>query len=312
MSRCVLPVVALVAVAACKDPKGVEVDGRLLIPADATLAVGFDVGALRASPLGPMVYAMMQSDADIRATAEAVQACKIDTDSMRGFFAGDPEREDRFVVYIEGANIGASDSVRCIEKEYAKATGEKDGLLLFKTRGDVQTLDQKDGSQLILLNRNAMVLAEGEWEATVFAAIEQPDTRNTTSGLAKVVASIDPGTDTWLAFALSDADRAGAGEAIEGGDGMQAFSATVDLASGVNVVAHVDGRDAANAKVLETGVRAMIDEAKPGLADAGLSATMLDGAKVSLADARVTVTLGIGADALPGLMAVIGSLSAEE
>lgn len=309
MSRWSLTILVFVAVTGCKQPKGVQVDGRELIPADATMAFGFEVGPVRASPIGSILYTMMQSDADMRGMVEAVRGCEIDLDKLRGVMAIDPNNEGHFFAVIEGPKIGDTDTVRCFEKGFAKATGGKDGLLRFKTRGDVQTLAQEDGGQLIILNEGAIAVVDGGWEERVFAAIEKPESRNTTSALAKVVATIDPSSDTWFAIVFGDADRASFGD-LEGGDGIMAVSGVADLAQGMNISATIEGRDAASAKQLEGSLRNTLEQMKPELADLGLPANLLDTAKLSSAEARVTATIEIGADALPGVTAVVAALAA--
>jgi hypothetical protein len=296
--------------AACTETKGLEVDGRLLIPADATVVFGFELEPLKNSPLGPMLHTAMQSDPDMKGMLASVPNCNLDLANLRAVFATVTDADDKFMAVVESPGIGTEDNVRCLEKELAKATGKKqDGILMFETKGDVRITPQEDGGYVVILNKNAIAMMDRSWENAVFAAIEKAESRNTTTPLAKAAQAVDPTTDLWFAMALSDSDRAGMGD-IEGADGVQVVTATSDLGSGMKLDVALDTKDAANAKTLETSLTELLAIAKPGLADLGLPATLLDTLKLSTAEARVTAKLDIAKDAMPGVMTAMGPLFA--
>lgn len=300
----------LATLAACKEPKGVEVDPRQLIPADAVAVFGFELDPLRNSPIGPVLHAAMQSDADMRAMLASVPSCNVDLANLRGVFAMDPDADDKLMAVVESPNIGDEDTVRCIDKEFTKATGGKEGILLFETKGDIRATPQEGGGYLIILNENAIAVVNKQWETTVFAAIDTPSSRDTTTPLAKSIEHVDPKTDMWFAMALSDSDRANFAE-VEGADGLAVVSATADLSSGMKLDIGLDARDAANAKVLEGSISKMLAEVKPGLADAGMPPTLLDTLKVSTKDAHVSATFDLGKDVLPAVITAMAPLFAE-
>jgi hypothetical protein len=309
MSRSTI-VYALFVLAACKQPKGVQVDARELVPLDATGAFGFELEPVRSSPLGPLVHGAMQTDTEMKAMIAAIAECNIDLANLRGMFATVLDGDDRVVAVVEAPKIGNEDTVRCIEKGFARGTGKSDsGLILFDTRGEVRTLAQEGGGFLVILNENAIAVVDKPWEDQFFASLENPAARNTTTPLAKAVAKVDPGSDAWFAVALSDSDRADFAD-LQGADGVSTITAFADLAKGMKLDIVLDARDAANAKQLETSVRTTLDEAKPGLAAAGLPATLLDHTKVASSDARVTATVEIDADALPGILTALAPLMA--
>jgi hypothetical protein len=302
MSRTALAVVSLVALVACKPPKGVQVDARELVPSDASGAFGFELEPVRTSPIGPLLHDGMESDSDMKAMLAAVPECNLDLPHLRGMMAGIFEGDERIVAVVEAPKIGDEDTVRCIEKGFARAQGRSDaGLILFDTRGDVRTLDQEGGGKLVILNENALAFVDAPWEQQFFASLENPASRNTTTPLAKAVAKIDPGTDAWFSLALTDAQRAELGD-LQGGDGIATATMLADLGNGLKLDIAMDARDEANAKQLETSIRTLLDEVKPGLAAQGFPAGMLDKTKVSAAESRVTATIEVGSDALPGLL----------
>jgi hypothetical protein len=311
MSRTAIAVLSLFALAACKPPKGVQVDARELVPSDANGAFGFELEPVRNSPVGPLLRDGMQSDADMKAMLAAVPECNIDLPHLRGMMAGVFEGDERIVAVVEAPKIGDEDTVRCIEKSFARAQGRSDtGLILFDTRGDVRTLDQEGGGKLVILNENALGFVDAPWEQQFFASLENPSSRNTTTPLATAVAKIDPGTDAWFSLALSDGQRAELGD-LQGGDGIATATMLADLGSGLKLDIAVDARDEANAKQLVTSIATLLDQAKLGLAPAGLPTTLLDKSKVTAAESRVTATVEVGADALPGVLTALAPMMAE-
>ncbi|HWB73955.1 MAG TPA: hypothetical protein VG755_03345 [Nannocystaceae bacterium] len=301
---------ALLVLAACKQPKGVQVDARELVPLDATGAFGFELEPVRSSPLGALVHGAMQTDAEMKAMTAAIADCNVDLANLRGMFATVLDNDDRVVAVIEAPKIGNEDTVRCIEKGFARGTGKSDsGLILFDTRGEVRTLAQEGGGFLVILDENAIAVVDKPWEEQFFASLENPAARNTTTPLAKAVAKVDPSNDVWFAMALSDSDRANFSD-VQGADGVSTLTAFADLAKGLKLDIVLEARDAANAKQIEGSLRTTLDEAKPGLASAGLPATLLDQTKVTSKDAQVTTTIEIAADALPGILTALAPFMA--
>lgn len=303
--------VLFLALTACTETKGVEVDARHLVPAEATIAFGFELEPLRNSPLGPALHAAMQSDPDMKGMLASVPNCsKVDLASLKGVFATVADANDKFMAVVESPGIGTEENVRCLESELAKATGKsQDGILVFETKGDVRVTPQQDGGYMVILNKNALVVMDRSWETVVFDAIAKPETRATTTPLAKAAAAIDPSTDLWFAVALSDSDRAGMTD-IKGAEGVQTIAATADLGSGMKLDVGLDAKDAAGAKTLETSLNELVPLAKPGLKEIGLPETLLDTLKISTTEARVNAKLEIAKDALPALITAMGPLFA--
>ncbi|MBC8069333.1 MAG: hypothetical protein IAG13_13440 [Deltaproteobacteria bacterium] len=300
----------LATLCACKEPKGVEVDARHLVPAEADAVFGFELAPLRDSPIGPLIHTAMQGDADMRGMLASIPDCDVDLANMRGLMATVVDANDKFVAVIESPNIGDEGTVRCIEKGFAKATGGPSGILLFETKGDVRVTPQQDGGYLVVLNKNAIAIMDKSWEDVVFAAIADPATRNTTTPLAKALAQVDAKTDAWFAVALPDEARAGMTD-IEGADGITVVRASADLSSGMKLDVGLSTRDAPNAKVLEGSLTKLITELKPGLAGVGLPATLLDTLTVKANDADVAASLAVDEGALPGVIATLAPLFAE-
>lgn len=297
--------------AACTEVKGVEVDVRQLIPAEANLVFGFELAPLKNSVFGPLVYATATSDSELASALAAAPNCKIDLADLRVTFAGVLDQDDKFMAVVESPGIGHEDTIRCIEQEQAKASGrEGPWMLLFETRGDVRTIAQEGGGKLIILNKNTIVMTEAAWESAVFTAIEKPETRITSSPLASAALAIDARTDAWLVISPSDADRASLGEDIKGVDGVVSVAATGDLGAGLGLVLTFATRDAAKASELKNSVDEILAsiKAEPGI----WPAEIVGGVVTEVRDASVTAKVDVASAALPTLMTSLTPLFAGE
>lgn len=302
--------VSLLLLAACTEVKGVEVDARRLIPAEANLVFGFELGPLKNSPFGPIVYATAASDGDLAAALTAAPNCKVDLEDLRVTFAGVLDQDDKFMAVVESPGIGQEDTIRCIEQEQAKAAGrEGPWMLLFETRGDVRTIAQEGGGKLIILNKNTIIMTEAAWESAVFDAIEKPETRVTTSPLASAALAIDAKTDAWMVMAPSDADRASLGD-IKGADGLVSVAATGDLGAGLGLVLTFATSDAAKASEFKSAIDEILATVK---AEPGSWPADIVGAVVTTAqDASVTAKVDVSSAALPTLLTSLAPLFVEE
>lgn len=301
---------SLLLLAACSEVKGVEVDARHLIPAEANLVFGFELAPMRGSLFGPLLYAAAQSDPDLKAVLAAVPNCKVDLADLRVTFAGMLDQDDRFIAVVESPGIGEEDTIRCIEQEQARAHGrDVPWMLLFETRGDVRTIPQEGGGKLIILNKNTVVMTEAAWESAVFTAIEKPEARVTTSPLASGALAIDAKTDAWAVMALSDAERAAFTE-LRGADGVAAVAATGDLGAGLGFTLTFAMQSAAKATELKGAIDELLAAVKqdPGPWPADLVGAVATAAQ----DTQVTARVDVSAATLPTLMTSLAPLFAEE
>ncbi|MBL8944311.1 MAG: hypothetical protein JNK45_14225 [Myxococcales bacterium] len=297
----------------CKEMKGVEVAAHELFPAEATVAFGFDLAPLRASPVGSMLAAAAQTDPDLASLVTAVPKCPVDLEHLRGSIAVFPsdDDDDRLVGVIESPGIGTNAVVECIEKEGRAAAGESAvGLLRFEDRGDVRIVPQEGGGHVILLNKNALVFVGEDWSAEVLAAIASPDRRNTTSSLVRATASIDREADAWFAYAMSDADRTEASD-VDGAATLDALTGAAQLPGDVQLELVLHNREAAGATALAAAGKTLVDEVKPTLAASGLPATLLDTLTITVDEVRTTGKLTIAKDVVPTLLTAMGPMFAE-
>lgn len=295
---------ALVLLGACKDPPGVEVDPRLLIPSDAAVVAGFEINPIKNSALAGPLQGVMSDDPDTKGIISAVSKCEIDSSKLRVTLAATSD-ETAFLAALEAPAIGSKSVVRCLEKEFGEASGESSGLILFETKGKVAATPQEGGGYVIILNSHALIVVERAWETEVFAAIENASERKQDTPIAKAVNAIDPTTDAWIIYHPSDSERADLGD-IPGLDKVTMLTATADFSDGLQLDVGFEFPDGEGAGVFAQTASMLIDEFKPALAEASLPATLLDSAAPKLDGANVTSQLSVSNAEIPSVLAAVG------
>jgi len=300
-SLCLAPV-------ACKQAKGVDVDPKLLIPAQASLAVGFRLDPLRNSPVGTTVGIAMRQDPEIAVMMDAAIKCNVSLEPLHGFVAGTTDG-DEFVGVIESPGIGDTDLVQCIEDEGRALSGGGKGMLLFETRGDVRITPQEGGGYLVILNKDAIVVVDRIWQDTVFAAIEQPSTRSSDTVPAKAIAEVDPKAHAWAAAAVHPEDVADMTD-VPGAAALRSVAMSLDLSQGIGVDAKLGFTDAEQAGSFRTAVPTLAQVFAPSLGEVGLPTDLLASLKVAGEGTVVSASLQIPNETVPGLMGTVATLMA--
>ncbi len=296
------------SLAACKQPKGVDIEPLQLVPKDATVVASFTLDPIRKSPVGDALGPALRSDADLGAMMTSVAACDVNLEKMHGVFATQLEDDDRFMAVVQTPGIGDEDVVRCMEKELGKITGDSPGIILFETRGDIRVTPQEGGGYLIILNKDAIAVVDKPWEDAVFSAIESADARNTDSVIAKAARDVPEGTDFWVAVELGDSERADLAE-VPGMSGMSAGLVSADLSDGLSVQTQFDFSSDGDASVFREALGPLLEEAKPALQESGFPAASLEGIEIGGEKSRVTTTLAVAKDGLPKLITTLEALA---
>lgn len=293
----------------CKQAKGVEMDTKLLIPADADVAFGFQLDVVRSSPVGPAIAGAMRGDSDISAMMDAAPKCNLSLEGMHGFFAGKLESDDEFLAVVEAPGIGDEDIVKCVEDETRKATGGKDGILLFSTRGDVRTTPQEGGGYLIILNKNTIVVVGRPWEDAVFAAIEQPTASKAETTLTKAIGGVDPSAHLWVSAVIAEADVADL--EIPGSAAIRWVAVSLNLASGLGIDTNLGFTAAEEAATFRTAMPELVEELGPAIGEVGLPEDLLASLKIGGEGSTVNAKLEIASDVVPAVVAMMGAVMSE-
>lgn len=293
---------------ACKPPKGTDVDPKQLIPAKANAVFGFRVDPLRSSPVGTAIGAAMRQDGDVSAMMDAATKCNVSLEPLRGFVAGEVDGDEFFGV-IESPGIGDEDLMRCIEDEGSKSSGDKAGLVMFETRGDVRITPQEGGGYLVILNKDAVAVVDRAWEDAVFAAIEQPSARNTDTTLAKALAEVDPDAHLWATASISESDVADMTD-VPGADALRSVAMSLDVSKGIGMDVKLGFTEADKASSFRTALPTLAQELAPSLGEVGLPTDLLASLKVAGEGTVVSAALQIPDEAVPGLVATIATLMA--
>ena len=308
MSRtAVVALTLLAAVPACKTAKGVDIEASALVPKDASLVIGFELSALSASPVGGTLASSMGADPETKALFAGFENCEVDLEHLKALVAGSFTSET-YMAVIESPGLGEESVVRCIEKEIAKAMGDSSsGIIMFETKGDVRITPQEGGGHLIILNKNAIVIADAPWDDTVLEAIENADKRNTDGPMATMMKDVGGDTDVWMAATVGPMERAEFAE-VPGATTLESVLMKVGLGDGMKLDASFGFTAESDAGQFRSAVPALIGMAKPELPSAGLPADLLDNLEFGGEGNAVTATWAIKADVLPGLVTTLGAL----
>jgi hypothetical protein len=296
MSRtAVVALTLLAAVPACKTAKGVDIEASALVPKDASLVIGFELSALSASPVGGTLASSMGADPETKALFAGFENCEVDLEHLKALVAGSFTSET-YMAVIESPGLGEESVVRCIEKEIAKAMGDSSsGIIMFETKGDVRITPQEGGGHLIILNKNAIVIADAPWDDTVLEA------------MATMMKDAGGDTDVWMAATVGPMERAEFAE-VPGATTLESVLMKVGLGDGMKLDASFGFTAESDAGQFRSAVPALIGMAKPELPSAGLPADLLDNLEFGGEGNAVTATWAIKADVLPGLVTTLGAL----
>ncbi|MCR9165580.1 MAG: hypothetical protein ACE37F_00210 [Nannocystaceae bacterium] len=301
-----LAVTLLAAVPACKTAKGVDIEASALVPKDASLVVGFELDALGKSPLGGTLASSMAEDPETKALFDGFENCEVDLEHLEALVAGSFTSET-YMAVIESPGLGEESVVRCIEREIGKATGESSGIIMFETKGDVRITPQEGGGHLIILNKNAIVIADAPWDDEVLAAIENAEKRNTDGPMATMMKEAGSDTDVWMAASIGSMERAEFSD-VPGSATLETVLMKIGLGDGVTLDASFGFTAESDAEQFRTAVPALVGMAKPELPGAGLPADLLDTLEFGGEGNSVTASWSVKPDALAGLATTLGAM----
>lgn len=297
------------AMAGCTEPKGVQIDLVDLVPSAASAAFGLSIGALQGSPIGTALAPLVGADSDMTALSTALKNCPVDLTQLRVVAAGNPSDES-LVMMITAPGVGKRDTVRCLENESNKATGEPTSFIFFSSRGDVSVSDMEGGGKLILVNKNALVIAEPRWEAAIFDAIEHPDKRDKSKPLLAALERIDPKADLWVSAAFVPSDVSDLAE-LPGATALRTLNIAARLGAEVNLTVDLGFEQDSSAQLFESGIPGLLEGLKAEYPDGGPAIALLDKMQLSRAGNQVRATTNVAADQVPPVMTMLLAAAAE-
>jgi hypothetical protein len=279
----------VVGAAACKSDMKRAAE---LVPNDATVLVGADVGALKQSPLG-RTLAVRVIDTSLQ------EACGLGLESWRSIVFGcDPDRfESTFVFVVSAEGIGTKAKLECLRAFSTKHLGAAPWTPRDEN-GRVE-LDIDFGGQTAVghvVDGSRVVIASTDQSDAVRALIAGEGKPAATHGLEDALARADTSRALWLAAKVPAGLPAGAPAA-----GAKSIVASVGFPGDMLVAASLayESPDDASARVEALQRQAEQLAATPGAF--GLPANALRGIDVKVRDERLEISARVDAEALTKL-----------
>ncbi len=272
-----------VSLPACKG--GASAAAGKLIPEQATILVGVDVGRLMKTKLYVDNKAEFEKQSEYKEMAEAAKGCNLDPETAISAVTFGTDGKGNFVAVVTGEGIGNEANLTCIAD---KAKEKNNGKVPFTIADDggkkVLRMDNEDSIGFIT-DAKTVVVTSKSWEAAVKDLIDGKGKPAMDGPNKDLFARADHSKHIWAA-GLVPAEAAG-GAAAMGGEPKD-FSLSLDLSSGLGIKAAVGLANADQAKLLKQKA----DEALPGVKAMapmfGVPAKAMDTVKVDVKDNQIT------------------------
>lgn len=297
-----LAATALLAIPACKG--GASAAGGKLIPEQATIMAGIDVGGLLKSKLYADNKAIAESQAGYKEVVEAAKSCNLDPEKAITSVLLGTDAKDGVAVVITGTGIGDEKNLTCIAD---KAKEKNDGKVPFTIadEGGKKVLKMDDGTGYIV-DAGTVVIASKPWAAAVKDLVDGKGKAAVDGPHKDLFTRADQSRHIWFAGAAPE-QLAGMAKA-QGGVDVKDFSGSVDLSDGLGVKLAAGLASAEQATGLKKKADDALPMAKMGLAMVGLPATVADTVKIEAKDALLSFEISLSASDLKTLQEKAGGL----
>ncbi|MDC0668807.1 hypothetical protein [Nannocystis radixulma] len=297
-----LAATALLAIPACKG--GASAAGGKLIPEQATIMAGIDVGGLLKSKLYADNKAIAESQAGYKEVVEAAKGCNLDPEKAITSVLIGTDAKDGVAVVITGTGIGDEKNLTCIAD---KAKEKNNGKVPFTIadEGGKKTIKMDDGTGYIV-DAGTVVIASKPWAAAVKDLVDGKGKAAVDGAHKDLFTRADQSRHIWFA-GVAPEQLAGMAKA-QGEVDVKDFSGSIDLSDGLGVKLAAGLGSADQASGLKKKADEALPMAKMGLAMVGLPATVADTVKIDAKDALLSFEISLSASDLKTLQEKAGGL----
>lgn len=299
-----LAATALLAIPACKG--GASAAGGKLIPEQATIMAGIDVGGLLKSKLYADNKAIAESQAGYKEVVEAAKACNLDPEKAVTSVLVGTDAKDGVSVVITGTGIGDEKNLTCIAD---KAKEKNNGKVPFTVvdEGGKKTIKVEDGEATgYIVDAGTVVIASKPWAAAVKDLVDGKGKAAVDGPHKDLFTRADQSRHIWFA-GVAPEQLAGMAKA-QGQVDVKDFSGSIDLSDGLGVKLAAGLGSAEQASGLKKKADEALPMAKMGLAMVGLPATVADTVKIDAKDTLLTFEISLSASDLKTLQEKAGGL----
>ncbi len=298
-----LAATAIIGLTACKG--GAASTGGKLIPEQATIMAGIDVGGLLKTRAYTDNKGQLEKQKEWTEFSAAAKACNLDPEKAISSILLGTDGKANMAAVITGDGIGDEKNLTCVADKAKEKNGGKTPFTIADEGGKkVLKMDGGDGVGFIVDARTVVFASKG-WEAAVKDLVDGKGKPATDGPNKDLFARADQSKHMWAAGLVP-------AEAASGAKGLGAdpkdFSISLDMGDGLAVKAAVGLASADQAKDLKKKA----DEQLPGMkmiaGMMGIPAKAVETLKVDTKDNQITVEASMSHDDLKQLQDKAGAM----
>ena len=291
-----LAATALIGLTACKG--GASAAGGKLIPEQATIMAGIDVGGLLKTRAYTDNKGQLEKQKEWTDFSAAAKACNLDPEKAISSILIGTDGKANVAAVITGEGIGDEKNLTCVADKAKEKNGGKTPFTIADEGGKkMLKMDGGDGVGFIV-DGKTVVFASKAWEGAVKDLIDGKGKPATEGPNKDLFARADQSKHMWAA-GLVPAEAAAGAKGL-GGDPKD-FSISLDLGDGLAVKAAVGLASADQAKDLKKKADDALPGAKMMAGMMGVPAKAVETLKVDTKDNQITVEASLTSDDLKQL-----------
>jgi hypothetical protein len=288
-----LAATALLGLTACKG--GATAAGGKLIPEQATIMVGIDVGGLMKTKLYGENKAEFEKQKDYSEMAAAAKACNLDPEKALNSVLIGTDGKANVVAVLTGEGLGDEKNLTCIADKAKEKNGGKTPFTIVDEAGK-KTLKLESGEGTgYIVDGKTVVFASKAWEGAVKDLIDGKGKSANDGPNKDLFDRADRSKHIWAA-GLVPAEMAGGAKSM--GADAKDFSVSFDLSDGLALKAMVGLASADQATDLKKKGDDNLPGAKMMAGMMGVPPKALETVKIDTKDNMITVEASLSNDDL--------------
>ena len=296
-----LAATALFGITACQG--GGSASGTKLIPEQATILVGIDVGGLTKTKLYTDNKAMMEAAPEAKEMMEAAKGCNLDLEKMGSIIIGTDAKEPKpnVTVVISGEGVVDEKNLTCI----AEKAKEKSGKAPFTVEGKELKMEGDDGVGYIV-DAKTVVIATKDW-ATATKDLVDGKGKSAADGPNKdLFGRADQSKHIWFAGLLPEA----AASQLKGSpaEGLKNVSGAFDLSDGVSFSVAAGTESADKAKALKEQAEQQFGMVKGMAGLFGIPQGVVDSVKFDVSGDAISVSAKVTTEEIKSIQENAGKM----
>lgn len=296
-----LAATALFGITACKG--GGSASGTKLIPEQATILVGIDVGGLTKTKLYSENKAMMEAAPEAKEMMEAAKGCNLDLEKMGSIVIGTDGAESKpnVTAVISGEGVGVEANLTCI----ADKAKEKSGKAPFTVEGKELKMEGDDGVGYIVDDKT-VVIATTAWASATKDLIDGKGKSAADGPNKDLFGRADQSKHIWFAGILP----AAATGQLKGSpaEGLKDISGSVDLSNGVAFTVAAGTESAEKAEELKKQAEEQFGMAKGMAGLFGVPQGVVDSVKFGTDGNAISVSAAASAEDIKAIQENAGKM----